>query len=45
MEVEQARYSCSTLTGPAYRFSAYHVMDVMEGEGLPALFPLSVEQL
>ena len=30
------------VTGPAYRFSAYHVM---EADDLPALFPLSVEQL
>ena len=33
------------VTGPAYRFSAYHVMQVMEGTDLPALFPLVVEQL
>ena len=31
------------VTGPAYRFSAYHVMDVMEDYGLPALFPVSLE--
>ena len=30
------------VTGPAYRFSAYHVMEV---DDLPALFPVSVEQL
>ena len=30
------------VTGPAYRFSAYHVMAV---DDLPALFPVSVEQL
>ncbi len=30
------------VTGPAYRFSAYHVMAVND---LPALFPVSVEQL
>lgn len=30
------------VTGPAYRFSAYHVM---EANDLPALFPLSIEQL
>lgn len=30
------------VTGPAYRFSAYHVMQV---DDLPALFPVHVEQL
>ena len=30
------------VTGPAYRFSAYHVM---EADDLPALFPVCVEQL
>jgi len=30
------------VTGPAYRFSAYHVMEV---DDLPALFPVSIEQL
>lgn len=30
------------VTGPAYRFSAYHVIEV---DDLPALFPVSVEQL
>jgi len=30
------------VTGPAYRFSAYHVMEV---DDLPALFPVGVEVL
>lgn len=30
------------VTGPAYRFSAYHVM---EADDLPALFPVKIEQL
>ena len=30
------------VTGPAYRFSVYHVM---EADDLPALFPVSIEQL
>ncbi len=33
------------VTGPAYRFSAYHVMEVMEADGLPGLFPVRMETL
>ena len=33
------------VTGPAYRFSAYHVMDVMAGESLAGWFPVSVESI
>jgi hypothetical protein len=33
------------VTGPAYRFSAYHVMEVMESGGLAGLFPARIETL